>query len=199
MSPVTLDTAHTPEDLLTMPDGDRYELVGGQLVERRMSLWSSYVAGNLLQTMKNFCDANRRGWVLPEGTSYQCFPDAPDQVRRPHVSFIRLDRMSTEQASGEGHVTVAPDLAVVVVSPNDLAYQVDEKIQDLLPAGVRLVWVVNPETKMVKVQRVHGPGTILGEADELDGEDVLAGFRCLVADLFRLPAGANPTPAADSA
>ena len=27
---------YTPEDLLRMPDGDRYELVDGQLVERKM-------------------------------------------------------------------------------------------------------------------------------------------------------------------
>src|SRR5262249_42419722 len=45
MSTVATPTRYTPEDLLKMPDGDRYELVDGQLVEHTMSLWSSYVAG----------------------------------------------------------------------------------------------------------------------------------------------------------
>jgi hypothetical protein len=41
----TVQTQYTPEDLLTMPDGDRYELVDGELVERNMSALSSFVAG----------------------------------------------------------------------------------------------------------------------------------------------------------
>jgi hypothetical protein len=31
---VATQTQYTPEDLLAMPDGQSYELVGGQLVER---------------------------------------------------------------------------------------------------------------------------------------------------------------------
>jgi len=54
-------------------------------------------------------------------------------------------------------------------------------------AGVRLIWVVNPETKAVRVHRADGTVTVLREKDELDGEDVVPGFRCRVADLF-LPA-----------
>nr|MCU0875078.1 Uma2 family endonuclease [Pirellulaceae bacterium] len=65
-----------PEDLLTMPDGDRFELVDGQLVERNKSKWSSYVAGNTYQLLRNLCDANHLGWVYLGGASYQCFPDA---------------------------------------------------------------------------------------------------------------------------
>ena len=33
---VATQTQYTPEDLLAMPDGKSYELVGGQLVERKM-------------------------------------------------------------------------------------------------------------------------------------------------------------------
>ena len=37
MSTITTPTRYTPQDLLTMPDGERYELVDGNLVERIMS------------------------------------------------------------------------------------------------------------------------------------------------------------------
>ena len=82
MITVASEKRYTPEDLLSMPDGDHYELVDGRLVERKMSLWSSYVAGVIFRMLDLFCRENRLGWVLPEGTSYQCFPALPSRVRR---------------------------------------------------------------------------------------------------------------------
>ena len=189
MATAEVQKRYTPEDLLTMPDGDRYELVNGQLVEKSMSFWASYVAARLQIRLGNFSDAKESGWVVAEGTTYQCFPDDPNRVRRADVSFIRRERMSLEQATARGHSRVGPDLAAEIVSPNDLAYDVDEKVQEWLGAGARLIWVVNPETRTVAVHRARGSGTILREQDCLDGEDVLPGFRCHVKELFEPPAG----------
>ncbi len=183
---------YTPADLLTMPDGDRYELVDGHLVEQNMSFWSSYVAGRALSRLSIYCETNASGWVVPEGTTYQCFPNHPMRVRKADVSFIRKDRLSVAQATAEGHLTIAPDLAIEVVSPNDLVYEVDLKVQDYLQAGVSLVWVVNPEARGVHVYRLDGSVAVLHEKDDLDGETLLPGFRCRVADLFQLPPGVQP-------
>jgi Uma2 family endonuclease len=191
-SAVTEKTACTPEQLLTMPDGDRFELVDGQLVERKMSKWSSYVAGNIYQQLKNYVDDHNIGWVYPEGTSYQCFPGAPTKVRRPDVSLVALDRMSLDDALAEGHIRIAPDLAVEVLSPNDLAYEIDHKVGEYELAGVKLIWVVNPESKTVRVHRADGTVTVLREAEELEGEGVVPSFRCRVANLFLPAAGAVP-------
>jgi Uma2 family endonuclease len=177
---------YTPEDLLTMPDGKLYELVDGRLVERKKSIWSSYVAGVMFDLLNSFCRENRLGWVFPEGTSFQCFPALPNRVRKPDVSFIRFQRLSLLQATTEGHCPVAPDLAIEVVSPNDTAYEIDEKVREFLDAGVPLVWVVNPEQRTVEIDRASGPGAILRENDEISGEDVIPGFRCRVGD-FTLP------------
>ena len=50
-----------------------------------------------------------------------------------------------------GHIPITPDLAVEVVSPNDRVYEVDTKVEEYLRAGVPLVWVVNPETRVLHV------------------------------------------------
>src|SRR5262245_29590406 len=189
MSTVAATKVYTPEDLLRMPDGDRYELVDGQLLERTMSFWSSYVAGVLYYRLHDYCKSHQLGWVVPEGTTYQCFPDAPAKVRRADVSFVDKTRLSFAQATGEGHLKIAPDLAVEVISPNDLAYEVDAKVGEFLAAGVRLVWVVNPEARTVEVHRPQGPGAILRDPADLEGEDVLPGFRCRVGELFLPPPG----------
>jgi Uma2 family endonuclease len=191
MSTVSTAILHTPEDLLAMPDGDHYELVNGKLVERNMGAYSSYVATRLVVILDAFCQANRLGWVFSEGTSYQCFPDNPDKVRRADVSFIRLGRLPGEQPP-EGHIRICPDLAAEVVSPNDLAYEIDGKVEEYLAAGVPLVWVVNPQTRTVRVHRAGRPGANLRADDELTGDDVLPGFRCRITELFQPAAGTAP-------
>lgn len=186
-------TRYTPEDLLAMPDGDRYELVDGNLVERNMGAKAGWVANRCGRYLDVFCDEHRQGWVLNAETGYQCFPGSPFKVRKPDVSFIRFGRLPGEELP-DGHILIPPDLAVEVVSPNDLAYEVDEKIQEYLEAKVRLVWEVNPKTRTVWVHRLDGSGSKLRETDELSGENVLPGFRCPLCALFPPPETA-PTPA----
>lgn len=189
MSAIATEELVTPEELLTMPDGDQYELVDGRLMERKMSVWSSYVAGVIFSILFPYCRKNGLGWVFPEGSTYQCFPDNPSKVRRADTSFIRSARLSLAQATAEGHCSLAPDLAVEVLSPNDVAISVDEKVAEFLSAGVAAVWVVNPEQRTVKIHRAIGTGTILRENDEIDGETIIPGFRCRVADFFVPPDG----------
>ena len=81
-----------------------------------------------------------------------------------------------------------------VLSPNDRDYETDQKIEDFLRAGVRLVWVINPETRTVLIYRADGTISGLREQDELSGEDVVQGFRCRVGDLFLPPPPPAPAP-----
>ncbi|MEX0819029.1 MAG: Uma2 family endonuclease, partial [Pirellulaceae bacterium] len=83
-----------------------------------------------------------------------------------------------------GHIRIAPDLAIEVVSPNDLAVYIDGKIDEYLQAGVRLIWVVYPETKHVLIYRAGTTVQRLGVEDELSGEDVLPGFRLAISKIF---------------
>ncbi len=184
MNAMTTKTRYTPEDLLSMPDGDRYELVDGKLVERMVSKLSGYVAGLIHNLLQTYCDAHRLGWVFPEGVTYRCFPREPEKVRKADVSFIRRKRLTLDEMLADGHTSQAPDLAVEVISPKDLAYEVDQKTQDWLEAGVHLVWIVNPKTRTTAVHKPNTPGVVLRENDTLGGDDVLPGFHCRVADFF---------------
>ena len=44
-----------------------------------------------------------------------------------------------------------PDLAVEVISPGDTVRELDDKVEEYLQAGVRLVWVINPDLQVVRV------------------------------------------------
>ena len=79
---------------------------------------------------------------------------------------------------------IPPDLAVEVVSPNDLAYDVESKVVEYLDASVALVWVIDPEARTVRIYRRDGSISWLREHGELSGEEVLPGFQCRVAANF---------------
>ncbi|HEY2911481.1 MAG TPA: Uma2 family endonuclease [Gemmataceae bacterium] len=185
----------TAEDLLLMGDeGKRYELVDGQLEELSVSFLSSFVAGRVYKALDRYIDSGHAGWLVPEGTSFQCFPEDRSRVRRADSAFFALDRITREQAVTEGHCTVCPDLVVEVISPNDLAVDVILKVKEWLGAGARLVWLIDPETKVVHCHDREQPSaiTIRRDGETLTGDPVLPGLAVPVAELFRLPV-ASPT------
>ncbi len=173
----------TPQDLLSLPEAICYELVDGELVERGMSMLSGWVSARLQRRLDEYCESKQLGWTFPAEVSYQCFPDDPDRVRRPDISFIRFGRLPGERFV-IGHVRIAPDFAAEVVSPNDRASDLERKIKEYLLAGARLVWVIYPKTRSARIHRANGVVAEIGENDELTGEDVIPGFRCVLRDLF---------------
>jgi Uma2 family endonuclease len=182
MATAVTEQRFSPEDLLTMEGGEHFELVDGQLVEKAMGSYSDWVATRLSRRLGTLEDQGF-GWVLGSESSYQCFPHDPGKVRRPDVSFILRGRLPDERIP-QGHIPIPPDLAVEVVSPNDLFYEVEAKVEEYLAAGVPLVWVISPETNSVQVFPADGAWQRLGPDDTLTAPELLPGFSCPVDDLF---------------
>jgi len=107
----------------------------------------------------------------------------PDTIRAPDIAFVATEHLPPDEALDDWFPT-GPDLAVEVVSPTDAWMDVEEKVQEYLRAGSRLVWVVDPQARTVHLYRPDRTVQILAEEDTLAGEDVLPGFRLPVADLF---------------
>ena len=164
-----------------------------------MSALSNLIALEIGTMLRIHCRQYNSGWLFAGELGYRCFPWKPSKVRRADISFIRYERYSWEQLTADGFVTIPPDLAVEVVSPNDYFYELEEKVEEYLRAGVRLVWVVNPEMCTVQVYRADGTTGRFREHDELSGEDVLPGFRCKVDDLFPKQPQAEVNDSANSA
>ena len=103
----------------------------------------------------------------------------PDTVRGPDIAFVRQERLAGPIP--DGYLELAPDLVVEVLSHNDRPGAALAKIGDWLDAGTRLIWVIDPERRMARIYRQDGTETFISEHDLLDGEDVLPGFRCILA------------------
>lgn len=186
MATVCEQRTYTPDELLKLPKEQRGELVNGRLVEKDRGYLECRVAMLIGGLLAAFVEDNKRGSTFNSELHYRCFPFAPELVRKPDVSFIRLDRLQASMF-GQGLATIAPDLAVEVVSPRDPYREVEGKVDEYLRAGVRLVWVINPERELVRIHRADGSVSEVRGAGELSGEDVLPGFSTPVARLFQLP------------
>lgn len=177
-------TRLAPEDLLTMPGGERCELVDGELREKPMGAESDWIGAKIIRLLGGFVEQLGIGDVFGAETGYQCFPDDRRKVRKPDVSFVAAGRLPGG-AIPKGHIPVPPDLAVEVISPNDTYEAVESKLADYASAEISLVWVVSPETRTVKVYADGDESpTILREQDTLTGGNVLPEFTCPVASLF---------------
>ena len=111
-------------------------------------------------------------------------------MRAPDISFFGNARRLSPLPE-ETYWPGAPDLAVEVVSPNDRAGDIDEKVKAWLDGGCSMVWLVNPAWRTVTVYRSATRITTLTENDELIGDDVVEGFRCRVGDIFADLAGTS--------
>ncbi|MBM4031130.1 MAG: Uma2 family endonuclease [Planctomycetes bacterium] len=181
MSVTTLVTA---DQLLQMPkDGFRYELVSGELTKTGPAgLEHGIVGGSLHGRLCYYVLENKLGVVPSSDTGFRLASD-PDTVLAPDVAFISAERYRAVE-NKEGFFEGAPDLAVEVVSPSDTRSEVADKVSAWLDAGARMVWVVHPARRTVTVYRSAADIETLTERDELDGHDVVPGFRCRVSDLF---------------
>jgi Uma2 family endonuclease len=174
----------TAEDLLRMPNaGKQYELVRGVL--RKMSPPSfrhSEIAGNVYSPLSAYVRANGLGRVGVGDPGFMLQRD-PDLILAPDVAFLSNDRLPPG-AKAEGFLPGAPDLVVEVVSPGDTADEVEEKIENWLSMGCRMVVAVNDRRRTVTVHRPGQPPRVLRGEDVFDGEDVVPGFRLPLAEIF---------------
>lgn len=176
----------TPEQLAAMPDRKDFELVDGQLVERHMGNKSSWVTTRIAKLLSIYVDEHNLGWVFTTEAGYRLDPSRPNTLRKPDVSFVRFGRLPNEEPA-DAYDNLAPDWAIEVLSPGDTVIELEEKIVEYLSAGVRLVWVVNPDLKVVKVHVAGRPIEECRVGDELTGGEVMPGFRCPVASIFTMP------------
>jgi Uma2 family endonuclease len=174
----------TAAELWEMPnDGHRYELVRGEL--REISPAGSehgFIIVNLTALLKVYVKTHKLGAVFAAETGFR-IAEAPDSVRAPDIAFVQRARIPSSGIP-KGYWPGVPDLAVEVISPNDRLYEVDEKIEDYLAAGVRLVWVIYPKKQSVTVYEPAREPRVLTGDEMLGGGEVVQGFECRIAEIF---------------
>lgn len=183
--------------LLKLYTGDeKLELIDGRIVVTPPGGWEhALIATRIIKAIGIFDPDEQLGQVIQParfklenvqiqiGSKPKAFEPAPD------VAFVVTERIPPGKHK-EG-LQIAPDLAVEVWSPSDLASagaqeKALEKLRLYQQAGVRLIWSINPKEEKIEVYHLGSTDpVILGINDTLDGEDIIPGFRLPINKLFK--------------
>lgn len=177
----------TAEEFFSLPapkDGSKQELVRGEVVTMPSpGVEHGEVQVNVAFLIKLFLKSNPIGRVVTESGTIT--DRKPDTVRGPDVSYYSKERLPLDKRV-VGYHDHPPDLCVEVVSPSNTKRELRTKTKEYFFAGVRMVWVIDPEDRSITVLLAQDPDegrTLFGNAT-LDGGDVLPGFSCKVSELF---------------
>ena len=160
------------------------ELVNNTLVEKAVALRESEIGGLLSARIIVWADFGRKGRVTPADGFIRM---TGGNIRAPDVAYFPIETLENGLLPAPANPSIAPALAVEVLSPSNTAAEIRLKMQELFASGTRLVWIVDPATRSVRVHTTPDDFHELFPGDTLDGGGVLPGFSVAVADLF--PAG----------
>ncbi len=178
------DTRMRFEDAAKLdPDRDSGELDGGRFVPVTRNTWRhGEIVGNAYALLRAFA-REHGGWSVSVGDPGAKLRRDPDTLRGPDVGVIRSDRRP-EGSGTEGWLEGAPDLAVEVSGDAQGWPEQMTKALEYLAAGGKMVWLLDAQSERVVVCTPPNAFAVLGGDDELDGGEVLPGFRCRVRQLF---------------
>jgi Uma2 family endonuclease len=182
----TVSKLMTAEEFEVLPgdgDGKRYELIDGKLREMPPTVnWHGEVEINLGTLLNVHVRAHRLGRVSCGEVLY-ILRRNPDRVRAADIAFIRQERVPPFEAR-QHIMEVVPDLVVEILSKNDTVEEISARIDDWLVAGVQMLWIVDPFRRTVTIYQPGRDPALLGEHGVLEGDPVVPGFRCPVAEIF---------------
>ncbi|MEW6369214.1 MAG: Uma2 family endonuclease [Acidobacteriota bacterium] len=178
-----LEKLVTGEELYQMPRLGRCELVEGRIV--RMSPTGNRhgsVEFNIAHALGRYAEAHG-GWKVRVGEVGVFTKRQPDTVRGADVLLMSDVRHS--ELTTPGFLTVAPELVVEVLSPDDRWGDVMRKVKEYLDAGVTVVWIADPDSRSVFAYRSLTDSKVFHTGDIVTDEDLLPGLSLPVADVFR--------------
>lgn len=170
-----------------------YEVVNGQVVElSSMGAYASWVTMELAYLLRAFVGGRGIGTVVME--MLFILDLVRDTRRRPDVAFVSAQKWPPDRPPPEtGDWEVVPDLAVEVVSPNDLAEKVLAKMREYFRFGVRQVWIVYPLDKEIYIYDSPTHPRVVTADEEWDGGELLPGLKLPMRSLFERQPQSTPT------
>lgn len=172
----------TPEELYANPQWGRSELVDGRVIQMDPAGdRHGQVVMELTMAVCSCVEVRQLGHSFAAGTGF-IYPDRRS-VLAPDLMVLLKSRVPADLPD-EGYLPVVPDFAAEVVSFDETLKTVVSKAESYLSVGIRLVWVIDPGSKLVYVYRPGEPVLRKGIGERLDGGGVIIGLDIPVDVLF---------------
>lgn len=128
-----------------------------------------------------------RGGAAAVGVEGRHIAPGRNRVYLPDAHLTKLSRLVGHE--DENPLTVAPDVVVEVLSPDDRPQVVLEKVELYVALEIPLVWFVDPEERTIREYRGGRPSRLYSGAEVIDGAPVLPGFTLDLPSLFAVIPG----------
>jgi Uma2 family endonuclease len=183
LSPVIERKKWTEAELQALPDdGFNYEIVDGELVmSPKNNPEHGHICARLSSALVSHVDRQRLGGIFDSSTGFWM---QNENLRAPDISFVSKDRLKGIKRPARSFFRFAPDLAIEVLSPNNTRAEGQERLRDFFSSGTKLAWIIDPESKSAEICYSLEKRRLVGPNGELNGENIVAGFRYKLADLF---------------
>ncbi len=179
LNPQQLVTKEEFYEFVMRPENtDRnFEYIAGEIVEVVSNGKSSRKGLTLVAEVQVYAKRNTLGRCTGADGGYVV--SGEDYI--PDGAFMSYARQP--EANDEAYNPLAPDLAIEMLSPGNTKDEISHKVGNYMAAGT-VLWLGNPETKIIDVYVPGQPVKRLRVGDFLEGGDVLPGFRLAIADIF---------------
>lgn len=125
---------------------------------------------------------SKQGVVFDSSTGFKLSNGA---VRSPDVSWIAIQRWnSLTNREKRGFAPIDPDFVIELISPTDEVLTTQKKMAEYISCGVKLGWLINPDTKQVEIYRIGQDKQVVNNPSSLSGEDILSGLTVDLAEIF---------------
>lgn len=180
--PLLKKTTHTIDDIYALPDGERAELIDGQLF---MMAPPSRIHQELVMELS----VSLRNYIKEKGGDCKVYP-APFAVTlseddktyvEPDISVIcDKNKLTDKGCSG------APDFIIEIVSPSSQRMDYLTKLFKYRTAGVREYWIINPMKKTVQMYSFEGnEDSSQRFFNESISSEIFKDFRIRIDDLLK--------------
>lgn len=167
-------TKLTYQDYLKLPEEERYELIEGELLPMPSpTSRHQIVSREVFKRLLAFVEVKGLGEVLYAPLDVVLDEDT---VLQPDILFLSRENIYKLQERG---VFGAPDLVIEIVSPSTVKRDTEQKIALYERSGVKEVWLLFPEEKLVLIFYLEGGKYFLHQAVAQDGKacsKLLEGF-----------------------
>ena len=103
-----------------------------------------------------------------------------ERARIPDLAAFSSDQIATTQQEGQP----VPSFAIEIISPNESGFKIEQKTLDYFAAGVRVLWQIYPNVRMVKVFTSSRDVQICLEQDVCSAAPAIPDLQLTVETLF---------------
>ena len=158
--------------------GIKYEWNNGIVeAEEKMKVDELYIYTNLVkafQSRSNF----KMGYFISEVNIYL---KNLNKIRRPDIIFLNENDIQKSKSE----IDLVPQFIIEIVSDSNSINEVETKIRDYFSSGVKIIWIILPIHKEVKVYKSIKEIKICLEDDICDVGDVIPDFYITVNEIFQ--------------